>query len=179
MKERIRVAKNFYLDEFVDPHTYLNDADCGLSKVDPKLFKIAQLLRDLYGGIRINSWWWYYEKYKLELSEKEIVKRIERSKTMSKWSGIRTSRTGIGASSSAHRLMHSGKGQAIDPKGNQVEMFRIVKSNASRFYALGLRRLEDIRITHGWLHMDTLERNTSPNSIRVVDRKKCTETIRW
>ena len=177
---RIKVSNNFYPDEFVDPHTYFTETDNGLHLVDPNLFTIAQLLRDYYGkGIRINSWWWYYEKNKLELTEEEMVKRIEKSTTISKWSGIRTSRCSIGASRSAHKLIHSGKGQAIDPKGDQKKFFNIVKTNAEEFYNLGLRRLEDISITPGWLHMDTLERNTQPNSIRVVDRKECTETIRW
>ena len=52
-----------------------------------------------------------------------------------------------------------------------------VRDNAKEFYNLGLRRLEDISITKGWLHIDTWEHNTKPNSIRVVDRTKCTETI--
>lgn len=180
MFKRIRVSRNFYLDEFVDPYTYFNKSDHGLSMVDPRLFKIAQLIRNLYGsGIRINSWWWYYEKYKLEYSVKKIIYNIEHSKTISRWSGIRTNRTKIGAGRSAHRLMHTGKGLGMDIKGNSKVFFKIVKKHAKRFYDLGLRRLEDISITPSWLHMDLLKRNTKPNSIRVVDRTKSTETIRW
>ena len=78
----------------------------------------------------------------------------------------------IGASQSAHK-----QGRAADPKGDEKLYYKLVKDNAESFYKLGLRRLEDISITRGWLHVDTLERNTQPNSIRVVDLKKCTHTI--
>lgn len=178
--KRIKVAENFYLDEFVDPHTYFYELDNGFGLVDDRLFDVAQLLRDYYGsGIRINSWWWYYEKYKLEKTSSKIVIGIENHSKISKWSGIRTGRTSIGSSRSAHRTMHSGKGLAIDPKSDSKAFFKIVKDNAEEFYNLGLRRLEDISITPTWLHMDLLERNTSPDSIRVVDRSKMTETIIW
>ena len=51
--KRKKVSKNFYLDEFVDPHTYFTKVDNGLSEVDHRLFKLAQELRDDYGsGIR-------------------------------------------------------------------------------------------------------------------------------
>lgn len=171
---RIKVAKNFYLDEFIDPHTYFNTVDHGLSLMDPRVFEIVQLLRDHYGKpIYINNWWGYYSNYKDKLPLEKIISNIEKS-NLHKWSGWRSSRCKIGASSSAHK-----KGKAADPKGPQKTFFSIVKRNAERFYALGLRRLEDISITIGWLHMDTLERNTRPNSIRVVDRVKCTQTITW
>ena len=178
--ERIKVSENFYLDEYVSPHDYFNEPDNGLSLVDPRLFNIMQSLRGHYGsGIRINHWWFMYEKYKLELSLPEITRRIERSKKCSKWSGVRTSRCKIGASRSAHKTIHTGQGLAVDPKSDSKEFFRIIETNAKHYYALGVRRLEDISITPTWLHIDLLERNTQPNSIRVVDRKKCTETIRW
>ena len=57
-------------------------------------------------------------------------------------------------------------------------MFAIVKANAKEFYSLGLKRLEDPSITKGWLHCDTLELNTVPNTIRVVDLKKVTQIIK-
>jgi len=184
--KRIKVSENFYLDEFVDPYTYFYTNGGGINLIDHRLFEIAQLLRDKYGkGIRINNWWWYYQKYKLEWPLMKIVRSIEKSSSCSKWSGIRTDRTSIGSSKSAHRLTGKkgnsieGKGQAIDPKGNQIIFMNIVRENAKEFYSLGLRRLEDISITKGWLHMDTLEYNTEPNSIRVVDLTKCTEVIRW
>ena len=173
--ERIAVNKNFYLDEFIDPYTYFNEADNGLSLIDQRLFDIAQLLRYHYmKPVYINNWWSYYIEKKEDWSVEYIIKRIESGKSLHKWSGLRTDRTTIGSSLSAHR-----NGQAIDPKGNEIEFFKIVKQNAEVFYSLGVRRLEDITITPGWLHIDTLERNTKPNSIRVVDKRRATQTLTW
>jgi hypothetical protein len=176
--KRIKVNSNFYLDEFVDPYTYFNEEDHGLSMVDNRLFDIAQLLRYHYNGpISINNWWWFYQLKKEDWTIDAIIKTIEKKTTFNgrkiyKWSGIRTHRCSIGSRLSAHK-----KGKAIDPKGNEIEFFKIVKNNPEPFYNLGLRRLEDIRITPGWLHMDTAERNTKPKSIRVVDLRKATQTI--
>lgn len=173
--KRIQVAPNFYLDEFIDPYTYFNEADHGLSMLDRGLVNAAQLLRYLYmKPITINNWWEYYQSKKEVWSVDHIIKRIEENKNIYKWSGLRTNRCKIGAKHSAHRY-----GLAIDPKGNEIELFKIVKQNAKAFYKLGVRRLEDIRITPGWLHIDLLERNTTLNTIRVVDLERCTQTIRF
>lgn len=172
MEIRKKVSKHFFLDEFVDPHTYFNEDDNGLSKIDAKLFAIADLLREKLGKpLRINNWWSFYEK-NVGKGEAWIIKQIEIS-DLSKWSGYRSSRCKIGAKFSAHR-----QGKGIDPKGDEDIMFAIVKANAKEFYDLGLRRLEDPSITKGWLHCDTLELNTVKNTIRVVDLKKVTQIIK-
>ncbi|AXP79189.1 hypothetical protein CJ739_89 [Mariniflexile rhizosphaerae] len=179
--ERIKVNSNFYLDEFVDPYTYFNNNDNGLSLVDERLFQVAQLLRFHYmSPVYINNWWKLYLKYKDTRSIPHIIQIIERENekdNVNIWSGIRTSRCNIGSKLSAHKIQADGKGMAIDPKGNELIFFLIVKNNAEVFYHLGVRRLEDISITPGWLHIDLLERNTKPNSIRVVDRTKSTKTL--
>lgn len=172
--ERIKVSDNFYLDEFVDPETYFKQADNGLSKIDNRLFKIAQLLREKYGkSININNWWAYYVSNIDKKSIDEIISDILKSRTLSKWSGLRTDSCTIGAKLSAHKL-----GKGIDPKGNQVALMQVVRDNAKAFYDLGLRRLEDIKITKGWLHMDTNERNTIAGHINVVDLKSVVERIK-
>lgn len=181
--ERIQVAPNFYLDEFVDPYTYFNTEDHGLSLIDPRLFDLAQLLRYLYmKPITINNWWKYYQLKKDVWSIEHIIKKIEitekyHGKNIYKWSGLRTNRTDIGSEKSAHRPLRDGQCKAIDPKGNELELFKIAKKHAEVFHKLGLRRLEDYTITPGWLHMDLLERNTKKKSIRVVNLTGCTQTI--
>lgn len=173
--ERIRVSENFYLDEFIDPYTYFTDADNGRSRLDIRLIPIAQRLRTLYGNsITINNWWATFKKHEATNTPMQIIEMIENDNRIYKWSGLRTIRCNIGAPKSAHRL-----GKAIDPKGNEKKMYQTIKDNAKEFYAMGVRRLEDISITNGWLHIDTLELNTSPNSIRIVDLTKCTETLVW
>lgn len=169
---RIQVNTNWYLDEFVDPVTYFTEPDNGLSKLDPSLFDLAQLLRDKFGNsISINGWW---KRLPVDTHVFDPVAflRVMEAKKVPVWSGLRTSLCNIGAQKSAHKL-----GKAIDPKGDEKVFMQIVRENAPQFYALGLRRLEDISITNGWLHMDTHSVNCKPNSIRVIDKTKCTETI--
>ena len=169
---RIPVSENFFLDEYVDPVTYFTHDDHGLSLIDENLFKIVQYLRDLHGApIGINNWWQFLYAY--ENNALDFLFWCE-AKRVYVWSGYRSPLCAIGATKSAHK-----QGRAADPKGNQNAYFKLVKDHAQEFYALGLRRVEDISITPGWLHVDTLERNTQPNSIRVVDLKKATQTIRW
>ena len=170
--ERIRLTENFYLDEFVDPVTYFTDIDNGLARLDFNIVKCVQLLRTKAGhSININGWWKHLPE---DVNGFDPVKFLNEmiSKRVPVWSGFRSELCKIGASKSAHKL-----GKAVDPKGNQKEYYKIVEDNAQEFYALGLRRLEDISITNGWLHMDTEKRNCKPNSIRVIDRTKCTKTI--
>jgi len=172
--KRIEVSENFMLDEFLDPYTYLFDKDNGLDKMDFKVFQIAQKVRELHGQpLVINTWWGTYKDLKNRgYSDIDIVKSIEDNRGLRKWSGLRTVRSDVGGKNSEHR-----KGKAIDLKGNGLELYNIVKNNAEELYCVGLRRIEDKRITTTWLHCDTGERNTKPNSIRVVDLTKCTETI--
>lgn len=170
--ERKQVSKDFYLDEFIDPVTYFTDADNGLSKIDSSLIDCVQLLRDIYGSsISINGWWKHLPA-DMAVFDAAAFLGVMEAKKVPVWSGLRTSLCKIGAPKSAHKL-----GKAIDPKGDEQAFFKIVKDNARQFYDLGLRRLEDISITNGWLHMDTEERNCKPNSIRVIDRTKCTQTL--
>lgn len=175
METRIVVSENFYLDEFIDPRTYFNSLNNGIGLIDNNLFNIAQRLRELYGKpIGINNWWREYTKISAKAKD-VIIGDLENLNSKGKchiWSGYRSPKCRIGAKNSAHRY-----GLAIDPKGDEKQFFKIVRDNRAEFYNLGLRRLEDISITNGWLHMDTLERNTKPNSIRVVDLTTVTQTI--
>ena len=166
--QRIDVTNNFYLDEFVDPFTYFNSPDNGYSKIDPKVFKIAQLLREKKGSsIRINNWWGMYITLLEEGKTLEVIIRlIENSQAVSKWSGYRPSHCKIGSSASKHK-----KGEAIDPKGNQDDLYKIVLKNIKAFYKLGLRRLENPKITKGWLHCDVSESRHKDGFIRVVNLK--------
>jgi len=173
--KQIKVSENFYLDEFIDPHTYFYEVKNGLDQIDHELFEIAQLLRDKWKKpIYINTWWSYYKENETLLNCDQIIDDIENLNTIRKWSGLRTARCSIGAPQSAHK-----QGKAIDCVGNGKMLFNIVKKEPKEFYDAGVRRLEDYRITPTWLHLDTLERNTQPNSIRVVDLTKATEIIKW
>lgn len=174
---RIKVAENFFLDEFVDPHTYYSNPDRGRNVMDERLFKIAQAVRDTYGKpLAINNWWPFmaaYRKPGKTFNSLEFLYWCE-AKRISVWSGYRSPLSHVGAKTGAHY-----KGLAIDLKAPGRDLFKIVKNEAEYYYYLGVRRLEDPRITPTWLHIDTWERNTEPNSIRVVDLKRATEIIRF
>lgn len=169
--ERIKVAENFFLDEFIDPYTYLTASDNGRSQIDVRLFCIAQRFRiKKKSPIVINNWWNYIDKYQGDALAFLIW--CESKGYVRKWSGLRTPLCKIGGP--VHR-----KGFAIDMEGPGREYYNIVKENPKEFYDLGVRRLEDPKITTGWGHVDTWEYNTRPNTIRVVDLTKATEIITW
>lgn len=182
--KRVKVSKNFYLDEFIDPFTYINERDRGLGKIDYRIVILAQRLRDYWEKpLAINTWWDYFISNECSTSYHTIIKNIEKSndlivngklQSIRRWSGYRPPHCRIGSKRSAHKV-----GKAIDPKGPGKLLFRIVRDHPKEFYDLGLRRLEDRFLTPTWLHMDTLERNTTPNTIRVVDLIKTTEIIKW
>ncbi len=174
--KRILISANFYLDELIDPLTYFTMDDHGLSLIDPKIIDCLQLLRTLKGSsISVNNWWKHHSVINKSIEEIELVKFqkwINSNHSVHQWSGYRSKYCKIGAKMSKHRF-----GQAVDPKGDESEMFNLVLENARIFYGLGLRRLEDISITNGWLHMDTSESNHSPGKIRIVDRSSHTGDI--
>jgi len=169
-QKRIKIRENFYLDELVDPVTYFSMSDNSLSLLDNKAIDCLQLLRTLYGGsITVNNWWKPYWEYIKKYPNKTVedFSKFYVKKGNFQWSGYRSSRYTLGAKLSAHRF-----GKAFDPKGNQNVFYKILLNNLALFYEKGLRRIEDIRITKGWMHIDTMERNTEPFKINVVGLKK-------
>ena len=165
---RIKVSQNSYLDEYVDPITYMTEEDHGLSKVDFRLFGLFQLLRSFKGSsIGINNWWGHWMEKKDTMTIEQFNDWCDNTRGVYIYSGFRPKWCPIGASKSKHKL-----GQAIDPKGDQEVLYKIVHDNALLFYQFGLRRLEDISITKGWLHMDVSESRHTDGKIRVIDRVK-------
>jgi len=164
--DRIPVSKYFFLDEFVDVYTYFNEPDNGLSKIDKKLFAIADFFREKYGALVINNWWFVYLARTAHGENlKDIITYIEKEPTIRKWSGLRTDRCKIGSPTSAHRLC-----SAIDFKSDPKKMDKILKSNIKELHGLGLRRVEDISITPNWFHVDTLAKNVGKNEIRIITK---------
>lgn len=162
---RIKVTNNFYLDEFLDPYTYFTDAN-RYTAIDQRLFKIAQFIREKYEKpLYINTWYSKYDEYEND------YEKYENNNSLRKWSGLRSIRCKIGAKFSAHR-----KGLAIDLKGDEKVLFQIIKDNAKELYEMGVRRIEDIKITKGWLHVDLWNKN-NVKGIEVVDLKKVVDTI--
>ena len=164
--ERIQLSANLFLDELVDPLTYFTEDDNGLSKIDKKLIPIFQLLRDKYGkSIGVNGWWKHLPADMIVFDPESFLNLMIKTK-VPVWSGYRSPSCKIGAAKSAHK-----QGKAQDPKGDEKAFFKIVCENAKEFYILGLRRIENVKYTKGWLHGDTLTTNHQPNKIRIINPK--------
>lgn len=82
--KRIKVEKNFYLDEFIPRHLYVryhSRPHVLLNKIHPEVFKIAQKLRYKYGPMVINNWWGMDARMFYVAMKEESVRN---------WSGLRT-----------------------------------------------------------------------------------------
>lgn len=170
---RIKVSLNFHLDELVDPVTYFTEEDHGLSKLDPKAINVLQAYRDLKkSSITVNNWWDAYWK-ELKENPKMTVEEFSEEFKGYQWSGFRSAKCKIGAKASAHKL-----GKAFDPKGDEDEYFKLTLKHSKLLYDTGLRRVEDPKITKGWFHIDTNDRNCEEGKINVVDLKKVVHRIK-
>ena len=169
--ERIALTKHLYLDEVIDPFTYFTEKDNGISKIDLKLTPIFELLRNLYDKpLPINNWWNYaiesgINKNSTEAELLAFSDYIDDNRHIHQWSGYRSPKCKIGAKYSTHKL-----GQALDPKGNQLEMYKIVMKREKLFYKMGLREIEDPKITNGWLHISTSERYDNKKTIKIIGK---------
>lgn len=170
--ERKKLTENFYLDEFINPRTYFSESDNGLSKIDLRIIIVAQALRSLQGySMTINNWWSFYQENKYKMSINDIINAIEDNKKIRKNSGFRHIDCKIGAKYSTHKT-----GIAIDPKDSGV-LYNILVNNAQLFYDLGVRRVEDEKLTPGWLHVDLKTKNEQ-KGIRIIDLRKQTGLIK-
>jgi hypothetical protein len=139
--ERIKVSKNFYLDEFIDKDTYKRWGEKSIWFIDRDIISIAQFFREHFDvAITING-----SGYNM--------------------SGFRPPSTDVGASLSQHRF-----GRAIDMKFNCMtieEVYEEVMKNEKRFLLAGVRAVEGIAHTPTWLHVD--KRSTDLNNILIVN----------
>lgn len=131
----MRVNKHFYLHEFI-PRKYIRQfgEKRAFHLVRPELYQIAYELREgltrEYGRrirISVNNWRLQYRGWRpVDFEE--------------------------GSPRSYHML-----GMAIDVSSPDVsvkEIFDFILNNQRRFRSLGLRRVENIVHTPGWVHLD-------------------------
>lgn len=170
---RIKLSKYFYADELIDPRTYFNEVNHGIGLIDIHLLDCLDFIREKANKpLYINTWWKYYDINKDATPLDVIIFNIEENASLRKASGFRGKFCNVGAKFSAHR-----KGKAADLKGaTPKELEAIVRANTTKLYNLGLRRIEDIKITPTWFHLDTWDKN-STKGIEVVDLKKVVEVI--
>ena len=86
-------CRHFKIYELVDPGTYRKYGQMCWKFFDERVLEAADICRDLFGPLTINSWKWGGRF---------------------KWSGLRTTRCRIGSKLSAHR-----RGCGLDPKSKK------------------------------------------------------------
>ena len=142
--DRIKLSKNFYLDEFIDPTTYKTYGANSIWFIDQRIITIAQLLRDISGRpVTINN-------YIHGGTYKE--------------SGYRRPATNTGAYQSQHKF-----GRAIDPKVKGLvvpEVHNLIHAYWDRFKEAGLTTMEDLKLTPSWTHLDC--RQTKSDELLIV-----------
>lgn len=130
----MKVSHNFYIQEFVPKYIYDKFGSNSIWFVDPKVFFIAQFLRDRYNkGVTINDWM-YKEQF------------------LYQWSGFRTPRFEKYSETSQHSA-----GRAIDVKVTGMtseEVFDDIVSHQGIFMQAGLSAIEDVSATPTWTHLD-------------------------
>lgn len=131
---------SFSLRELVAPAIFARMGDSAWGLLNENALRALQSLRDHFGIIIVNNW---------------------STGGPYKESGLREANTTTGAPYSAHK-----RGEAFDCKPAQTsvrEMYDYILDNQHEFPLI--RRVENIRYTKGWLHMDVVEH--SGKGIRV------------
>lgn len=136
--------KHFKLAELVDPHFLTMPEDEVWAMLDENALRAIDALRDKFGPLLING----------------------RGYTES---GLRRSNTKTGAKFSQHKV---GKAFDIKPlqKGVTVRvMYDWIIANQTESYAMGIRRVEDIRFAPSWTHIDSKDTGKEwVNKIQIV-----------
>jgi len=126
----MKVAKNFELQEFVDPVTYMIRGQKSIELIDPRLIKLAQFFHDYFKvPITINNW---------------------QSGGQYKESGLRTWLSKTGAVYSQHKYGRAAdlKLEGLEPEEVRKEIRRMWHE----FKAAGLTTIE--KDTPNWVHID-------------------------
>lgn len=118
-----------------------------------RMANIVQFIRTSTGqSVTINNWW----------SGGTLNNR-----------GHRMPNTTVGSPTSEHRVMN-----AVDVnigKWSGAQMVDWAERNATALYRLGVRRIEDPKLTPTWLHLDC--RQHAEREIRIIDLKAVTKRI--
>lgn len=132
----MKVSKNFWLSEFIDPLFFEFPGIDPLWFIDKRIFLMAQFLRDRFGKpVTINNW----------ASGGDYT-----------LSGLRPFNTEIGAPLSSHKY-----GRAIDPKVHGVEAPEIQQDIIKNYHLYKHTGLTTIEVgTPTWTHMDCRQTNT-------------------
>lgn len=125
---RIKISKNFYLDEYIPKdlyNKYINKPHILIGLIDERLIKADQALRDKFGPININTWY---------------------NGGNRNWSGLRTPDSSYYAEASQHSF-----GRASDKIFTQASAEEVREFIKANWKELGITCIED---NVSWVHSD-------------------------
>jgi hypothetical protein len=153
----MKLNQDFFLHEYVPPSIYKQypPAFC-LRFVDERLLRadteLKRMLEEFYGEpvkVTINNWFWGGPR---------------------QYSAYRPPGEGPGNKTSTHQLGIASDKQFLLKNSKTIipikDVFSLVMEHHNDFYAIGIRRIEDIAHTPTWLHWDCA--NTGERKIILV-----------
>ena len=141
--KRFKIAKNFYLDEFVPEIIYKKFGIKSIWFIDKRIVELAQFYRDYFGkGVTINTWF----------NGGKFSHR-----------GFRVGNT-VGATYSQHKYSRAFDSNISGITPNDVR--KEIMKNEQLFMEKGLTTLESGKIAKTWIHSDI--RHTNMENILIV-----------
>lgn len=144
-KYPIHDSKYFDVREFVHPDVWNTFKTKSQRFVDPTIVRIADAIRERFGPCTINDW---------AFGGKRVA------------SGFRAMWEKTGGVYSQHRA-----GRAADIKcklATEKEMFEVINREWLTFKQVGLTRMEDVKVTVGWLHVDCAPETAKDQPFLIV-----------
>ena len=138
--ERVKISKNFYLDEYIPPGLYKrlqHKPHILLGLLDPRLVEADQRLRDHFGPATINNWFVGGDR---------------------EWSGIRTADSPYYSQTSQHSW-----GRASDKIFHDAKAYQVRDYIKEAWQLLGITCIEE---NVSWVHSDV--RWTNKNELLLV-----------
>jgi len=129
-------SKYFDVREWVDQRTWNSLGVKAAWMIDPRIVRVADLLREKLGApIQVNNW--HYRREGQPLFDS---------------SGFRSIWDQTGGKLSQHRA-----GRAVDMRSagiTPMALHNIIMAHKAEFLAAGLTTMEDVKFTPSWLHCD-------------------------
>lgn len=143
----MKLTKNFYLREFIDPETFKQYGDKSIWFIDPRIANIAQKLRDRLGiALYVNTW---------------------HMGGVFKYSGFRPPACPVGASKSQHKFGRAIDVKTLENKESGADMIRQeIINNFYTYHNLGVTTIESEEFAPTWCHVD-LRFNKSKNLLII------------
>ena len=130
-----------YQPRFFYPCEFLPRGICDLRKLDPRLLKIADHIREEYGPMICNTWW---------------NKRLEERWGFHQWRGWRPRDCKVGAAKSQHK---EGKALDLFPTAGK-KLIAEIREDIRKGKFEWMEPIKGLEMEVEWLHFDLRERES-------------------